>query len=94
MIGGTGNGQPDLGDFNLAQVLHAEQSVTLHGELPPSATSRTTGRLAAFYDKGDDALIVLQSTSVNATTGAPLAESQTSLFVRGEGRLRRRTGQQ
>ena len=85
MLGGSGAGQPALGDFTLAQVLHAEQSVTLHGALPPSATSRTTGRLAGFYDKGDDALIVLQSTSVDSATGEPLAESRTTMFVRGEG---------
>ena len=85
MIGGDATGQPDLGDFDLAQVLHAEQSVTLHGELPPSATARTTGRVAGFYDKGDDALIVLQSTSVDSATGEALAESRTTLFVRGQG---------
>lgn len=65
--------------------IQAEQSVTLHNELPPAATSRTTGRLAGFYDKGTDALIELQSTSVDAATSEPLAESRTTLFVRGEG---------
>lgn len=85
MLGGGGIGQPDLGDFDLAQLLHAEQSVTLHRELPPAATARTTGRLAGFYDKGNDALIELQSTSVDAATGEPLAEARTTLFVRGEG---------
>ena len=85
MIGGSGAAQPSLGDFDIAQVLHAEQSVTLHGELPPAATTRTTGRLAGFYDKGRDALAVLESSSVDAATGEPLAESRTTVFVRGEG---------
>ena len=85
MIGGTGAAQPSLGDFDIAQVLHAEQSVTLHGELPPAATTRTTGRLAGFYDKGKDALAVLESSSVDSATGKPLAESRTTVFVRGEG---------
>jgi acyl dehydratase len=84
MIGGH-EGAPSLGDFNLAQILHAEQSITLHGELPPAATARTTGRVAGFYDKGDNALITLESTSVNAATGKPLADSRTTMFVRGEG---------
>ena len=85
MIGGSGAEQPSLGDFDLAQVLHAEQSVTLHGELPAAATARTTGRLAGFYDKGRDALVVLESSSVDAATGKPLAETRTTVFVRGEG---------
>jgi hypothetical protein len=51
----------------------------------PSATSRTTARLVGFHDKGANALIVMNSTSVNATTGEPLVEARTSLFVRGEG---------
>jgi acyl dehydratase len=84
MIGGH-DGAPSLGDFTLAQILHAEQSVTLHGELPAAATARTTGRVVGFYDKGDNALITLGATSVNAATGEPLAESRTTMFVRGEG---------
>jgi acyl dehydratase len=84
MIGGQGGG-PSLGDFTLAQVLHAEQSVTLHGELPPAATAGTTARVAGFYDKGDNALIALDATTVDAATGAPLTETRTTMFVRGEG---------
>jgi acyl dehydratase len=84
MIGGQ-DGAPSLGDFTLAQVLHAEQSVTLHGELPAAATARTTGRVVGFSDKGDNALITLGATSVNVITGEPLAESRTTMFVRGEG---------
>lgn len=84
VVGGQGGG-PDLGDFDLARLLHAEQSVTLHGALPPSATVRSRGRLAGFYDKGADALIVLESETTDAATGRLIAESRTSLFVRGEG---------
>ena len=84
VVGGQGGG-PELGDFDLARLLHAEQSVTLHGALPPSATVRSRGRLAGFYDKGADALIVLESETTDAETGRLIAESRTSLFVRGEG---------
>ena len=85
MIGGTGATQPPLGDFDIAQVLHAEQSVTLHGELPPAATTRTTGRLTGFYDKGKDALALLESSSVDAASRTLLAETRTTVFIRGEG---------
>ena len=83
--GGQGGGGPELGDFDMAQLLHAEQSITVHGALPTAATVRSRGRLAGFYDKGADALIVLESETTDATTGQLIAESRTSLFVRGEG---------
>ena len=84
VVGGKGGG-PELGDFDLARLLHAEQSITVHGALPPTATVRSRGRLAGFYDKGADALIVMEGETTDAETGRLLAESRTSLFVRGEG---------
>ena len=83
--GGQGGGGPELGDFDLAKLLHAEQSITVHGALAPSATVRSRGRLAGFYDKGADALIVMESETTDVKTGRLIAESRTSLFVRGEG---------
>ena len=84
VMGGAGGG-PELGDFDLARLLHAEQSITVHGAFPASATVRSRGRLAGFYDKGADALIVLESETTDTVTGRLLAESRTSLFVREEG---------
>ncbi|XUL92080.1 hypothetical protein ACQ86D_40330 [Streptomyces galilaeus] len=46
---------------------------------------RTAWDRNRFYDKSADALIVLESASVDAATGEPLAETRTTLFVRGEG---------
>jgi hypothetical protein len=84
VMGGAGGG-PELGDFDLARLLHAEQSITVHGAFPASATVRSRGRLAGFYGKGADALIVLESETTDTVTGRLLAESRTSLFVREEG---------
>ncbi|SEO86418.1 MaoC/PaaZ C-terminal domain-containing protein [Trujillonella endophytica] len=83
-VGGARPG-PRLGDFDLAQILHAEQSVTLHRELPPDATVRTTSGVVGMYDKGRDALVVLQSRAVDAATGEPLYDTRSGIFVRGEG---------
>ncbi|MFC5821587.1 MaoC/PaaZ C-terminal domain-containing protein [Nonomuraea harbinensis] len=85
MIGGTGGSMPPLGDFHLAQVLHAEQSITLHGALPPEGSTVTRSRVAAFYDKGPNAIAVLESTVMDADSGKVLAESSTGTFIRGEG---------
>ena len=75
----------ELGDFALSQVLHAEQSVTLHGPLPVAGTVRTTSRVIGFYDKGSGALITTESSSVDTRTGQLLAETRSGIFVRGEG---------
>jgi len=85
LLGSSAIGGPALGDFHLAQILHAEQAITLHRPLPVEGTSRSTARLEGFYDKGSGALIVLESSVVDVTTGEPLARTRTGIFVRGEG---------
>jgi acyl dehydratase len=86
MVIGSGQDDagPELGDFALAQLLHAERSITVHGALPPVAL-HSRGRLAGFYDKAADALIVMDSEMTDVETGELIAETRTSLFVRGEG---------
>jgi acyl dehydratase len=74
-----------LGDFDPARVLHAEQEITLHGALPSSGAVRNQGRLVGFYDKGEDAVIALESVSRDIHTGRVVAQGRSSLFVRGEG---------
>lgn len=76
---------PDLGDFPLEAVLHAEQSVTLHGELPTDARVVTRSVVEAMHDKGRDAVIVIEATTRDATSGAPLFTTRTGIFVRGQG---------
>ncbi|MEU6371571.1 MaoC/PaaZ C-terminal domain-containing protein [Streptomyces sp. NPDC046909] len=82
-----GGGRPpaSLGEINLARMLHAEQSVTLHRPLPVAGTVRVTSRLAGLYDKGSGALAVMESSSTDESTGELLAESRTGLFFRSEG---------
>ncbi|MFD9792934.1 MaoC/PaaZ C-terminal domain-containing protein [Streptomyces sp. NPDC059070] len=77
--------QPALGDFHVSQLLHTEQSLTLHGPLPPEGAATTTSRLAALRDLGRNALAVIESTSVDARTGRRLADVRTGLTIRHEG---------
>src|SRR3712207_6412244 len=63
---GTRNNGPSLGDFPLSAILHAEQSVTLHGELPAEGTIRLTSTVTGMYDKGRDALVVTGSRARDA----------------------------
>ncbi|MEM9200242.1 MAG: MaoC/PaaZ C-terminal domain-containing protein [Actinomycetota bacterium] len=79
-----GGGGVDFGDFNLAALLHGEQYVTLHQTLPAAGTAVGQGRVAAMYDKGKAALVVLE-TDVRDTDGAPLWTTRSGLFISGEG---------
>ncbi|MFI7611432.1 MaoC/PaaZ C-terminal domain-containing protein [Nonomuraea terrae] len=84
MIGGAGS-MPALGDFDISQVLHAEQSITLHGVLPVEGATVTRSRVAGFYDKGRHAIAVTESTITDKASGAVLADVSSGIFIRGEG---------
>jgi len=73
-----------IGTFNWAMLVHGEQSVTLHQELPPEGTAMIKGRVAAMYDKGKAAVVVLENEATDPS-GAPLFSTTMSAFIRGEG---------
>ena len=79
-----GGGGVDYGDFNLAALLHGEQAITLHQTIPAEGTAIGQGRVAAMYDKGKAALVILE-TDVRDHAGAPLWTTSTGLFISGEG---------
>jgi acyl dehydratase len=74
-----------IGDFDPAMLVHAEQAFELHRPLPAEGTVRATSKVTGIYDKGSGALVVSESTAVDATTGEPLITSRGSAFIRGEG---------
>jgi acyl dehydratase len=82
---GFGAGMEFAGDFDLAAVLHAEQSFELHRPLPAEGATRTVGTLAGIHDKGHAALVVAESTTTDARTGEPLATCRNTTFIRGAG---------
>ncbi|MEU5127070.1 MaoC/PaaZ C-terminal domain-containing protein [Streptomyces mobaraensis] len=71
-------------DVDLACVLHGGHHITLHRPLPVRADGVTqTSRVAAVYDKGKAAVIVLR-TDVDDVDG-PLWRGDARIYVRGEG---------
>jgi acyl dehydratase len=89
--GGAGGGSRGLspmaalGEFDPATLVHGEQAIEISGPIPTDGAVRTTSRIAAIYDKGSGALVVIESSSVDADTGAARFRSRTGLFIRGEG---------
>jgi acyl dehydratase len=71
--------------FNPMLLLHGEQEIeVLAPALPTAARVRNLGKVAAVYDKGKAALVVIEvETSTEA--GEPVWRNRFSLFLRGEG---------
>jgi acyl dehydratase len=85
IVGQGGRMMADLGDIDMTKLVHGEQVIILHGEIPVSGTVRITTTVAGMYDKGSAGLVVLESESVDATTGAPAFTTRTGLFIREAG---------
>ena len=70
-------------DINLAMLLHGEQAITLHREIPPEGKVRVTGRISEVWDKGKAA--VIGSEGIVEDDQGPLFTNKATLFIRGAG---------
>jgi acyl dehydratase len=71
-------------EIDLARIVHGSQEVVVHQPIPPSGKATTSTRIAEVWDKGKAAVIVQESTTVDAD-GNPLWSARSSIFARGEG---------
>ena len=78
-------GFPDMGKVSLAQILHAEQGVTLHADIPVKGISRSVTSITGIYDKGKGGLVVVETEVRNAENDELFATLKAGIFVRGEG---------
>ena len=86
VLGVSGAGAWDaLGEINWTMLLHGEQAIELHQPIPVEGTARSVTTIAGVYDKGSGALVVTETESVDAATGAPLFTTRSAAFIRGEG---------
>ncbi|MFJ5528692.1 MaoC/PaaZ C-terminal domain-containing protein [Streptomyces sp. NPDC093261] len=70
-------------EVDLSRVLHGGQSLTVHRPLPVAGTATATDRIAAVYDKGTAAILVMRTEVADAD--GPLWTNDARIFVRGEG---------
>ncbi|MBL3668313.1 MaoC family dehydratase N-terminal domain-containing protein [Streptomyces sp. M2CJ-2] len=70
-------------DVDLARVLHAGQSLTLHRPVPVAGAATATSRIAAVYDKGGAAVLVMRTDVADAD--GPLWTDEARIHVRGAG---------
>jgi acyl dehydratase len=76
---------PKIGPFDHAMLVHASQTVTLHGQLPVEGRVRTRATVTGMYDKGSGAVVATDTIGTDATTGEQLFTLGASVFIRGEG---------
>ncbi len=74
-----------LGEVNLAMMLHGEQGITLHRPIPVAGTLESTSTITGIWDKTKGAVVDTESSSVLVADGQPLFTTRTSLFLRGQG---------
>ena len=87
----AGNGSPGVIsglsmpgiEVDLTRVLHGGQSLRLHRPIPAKGTATSTGRIAAVYDKGKAAVLVMRTEVADAD--GPLWANDAQIFVRGKG---------
>ncbi len=75
----------NIGTFNPAMLVHGEQRVRCHRELPVAGQIESVAEITAIWDKGKGAVIEVSALAVSTADGAPLFEVTSSAFIRGEG---------
>jgi acyl dehydratase len=85
VLGPLGAGMANIGTFNPAMLVHGEQAITLHREIPVAGELEAVGEITGIYDKGKGAVVVTESKVTLADSGEPLFDTRMSAFIRGEG---------
>jgi acyl dehydratase len=85
VIGPLGGGWDKIGTFNPAMLVHGEQGITLHREIPVEGELEAVSEIVGIYDKGKGAVIVSESHATLVDSGEPLFSTRMSAFIRGEG---------
>jgi acyl dehydratase len=76
---------PDTG-IAWRQIIHAEESLTVHAPLPPQGTVRISQRIVDIFDRGEGkGAVMLQEQSLHDTDGALLATIDVTTILRGDG---------
>lgn len=69
---------------DLAMVVHGNQRVRLHGELPSSGTLSTVARVRGIYDMRKFAIVLVDS-EISTAAGERIADTSSQIIIRGAG---------
>lgn len=84
-----------IGSFDFSRLLHGSQSIRVHAPLAPAGRLRVVTEVADIQDKGPgkNAVVMLKGTGTDPESGQTLAETLTTLVIRGEGGFGGQPGQ-
>ncbi len=85
VLGPMGGGFGAIGSFNPAMLVHGEQGITIHQEIPVEGELEAVSEITGIYDKGKGAVVVSESTATLVSTGEALFSTRMSAYIRGEG---------
>lgn len=85
VIAGHTGMRPDVGDFDMAKMVHAGQEIRLHQTLSAVGRLSVITEVAGIHDRGESVLVRLLSRSVDADSGELVIESESQIIIRGEG---------
>ncbi|XP_003486274.1 peroxisomal multifunctional enzyme type 2 [Bombus impatiens] len=72
-------------ELNPMKLLHGEQYIEIHKELPTEATVEIRFKVVDVLDKGKSAVFVLQNETFDTSNGEKLSTGQMILFIAGAG---------
>jgi len=83
------------GDINWGRLVHGSQSVRLHTPLPPAGELAVISEIVDIQDKGEgkNAIITVATRGTDPGTGQLVAETSSTLVVRGAGGFGGQPGQ-
>lgn len=84
-----------IGTFNFSMLLHGSQEIRLHRPLPPAGKLTVVSEVADIQDKGEgkNAVVMLKGTGTDPASGEVVAETLTTVVIRGEGGFGGQPGQ-
>jgi acyl dehydratase len=84
-----------VGSFNAGMLLHGPQEIRLSAPLPATGSLSVVAEVADIQDKGEgkNGIIILRARGSDPDTGAQVAETLTTLVIRGAGGFGGQPGQ-
>ena len=84
-----------IGTFNFGMLLHGSQEIRLHRPLPPAGKLSVVSEVADIQDKGEgkNAVVMLRGIGTDPASGEVVAETLTTVVIRGEGGFGGQPGQ-
>ncbi|MFN3002624.1 MaoC family dehydratase [Mycolicibacterium wolinskyi] len=84
-----------IGTFNFGMLLHGSQEIRLFNPLPPAGKMTVVSEVADIQDKGEgkNAVVMLKGVGTDTDSGEVIAETLTTVVIRGEGGFGGQPGQ-